>query len=577
VETAKWAEDEDALIVRVYEADYGDTPAASLVTRYHARGSRLGGPARTQPTPRQCPRGQSDDAAGVPPARNQNASGSHTARLDCTLSVDTTRRQVALATGFRPVGPENRHLRHVHRKNLTHRIRWLSLAARIAPRMTSPSATAVTIPPNVGGDSPTAGQLAFDAALAYYRAGLNELESPGDDRGLYQRRIMRVLAARDSVAAVLSAHGTAGWAAEFLDLASLDERFQNGAEAIDRNVGRSELASWRASRQPPTGAWWWSLDECAAARQASQVSPLLTIAALLCFALFLAVAGDITRRFFSVGPDPVSILSVLSQAVLAFLAGSALTQPGRRLLEYVLSRFNVRATIHARWKAGLAALVLLIAIACWFSLPVIAGGYNAHGISLRNSGDITSAIDNFQRATSLNPDNAEGHYNLGSAYEDVLDYDKAIPEYQRAYVAGQGFDAAANNLAHIYILRRSDFGSALSLLNAALEHPEPSINAADDAQKNLWYTLHKNRAWALLGLKEPELAEADLARALEWKSDGASAHCLQAQAIEARDPSARPTAEWEACLRFQRNDSQVEATWLATARLRLIQDQNASQ
>jgi hypothetical protein len=79
-------------------------------------------------------------------------------------------------------------------------------------------------------------------------------------------------------------------------------------------------------------------------------------------------------------------------------------------------------------------------------------------------------------------------------------------------------------------------------------------------------------------LKEPELAMTDLVHAIDLRSNGAAAHCLLAQVLEARDTTAKPTAEWEACLRYAHADSppQVEATWLATARLRLSQVQNAS-
>ena len=41
------------------------------------------------------------------------------------------------------------------------------------------------------------------------------------------------------------------------------------------------------------------------------------------------------------------------------------------------------------------------------------------GARQQQQGQVTSAIQTYQRAIGLSPNDAEAHYNLGSAYEDV--------------------------------------------------------------------------------------------------------------------------------------------------------------
>jgi tetratricopeptide (TPR) repeat protein len=211
--------------------------------------------------------------------------------------------------------------------------------------------------------------------------------------------------------------------------------------------------------------------------------------------------------------------------------------------------------------------VLLIVFALHLSLPAFARYYNDHGVRLQRDSQISSAIEQFQRALSLNPDYAEAHYNLATAYEEVLEYDKALSEYQRAIEADDQFSDAYNNLARLYILRRNDPASALTLLDVALER---DLGLDQTQQLRVRYSLLKNRSWAYLDLKYYGLATADLREALVLRTDGAAAHCLLAQVLEAQSDSKAALAEWEACLRYAKGDL-VEASWLGLARERVNQ------
>ncbi len=373
--------------------------------------------------------------------------------------------------------------------------------------------------------------------------------------------VMCALRARDAVAAALSAELVDVPALSLIDLNALDRRLQDSAIRISAALGRSVLASWRDTRLPHTGEWWWSLDERAAAAD-QKPSVVWSIMAGLCIAVSLSITADVSRRFLGVGPDWLGVLSTVSQALLALLAGSALTDAGRRAIERTLGKWGVSTRLQPIWKSGIALMLLLLVLALRFSLPGVAYYYNQIADGFRRNHQVTSAIENYQRAISLDPDYVVAHYNLGSAFEDVLDYDRALSEYQRAHLGDPNNGEVTNNLARLFIQRRNDFDSALSLLDVALGHPQ---------EATMEYALRKNRAWAYLGLKQPSLAEVDLKRALELRPQGAAAHCLMAQALEAESPPLKPISEWESCVRYANLDNppQVEPTWLATARQRL--------
>jgi tetratricopeptide (TPR) repeat protein len=243
------------------------------------------------------------------------------------------------------------------------------------------------------------------------------------------------------------------------------------------------------------------------------------------------------------------------------LAGGALTQAGGRWIDGLLAARGVSRPAQAYWKTGLALLVLLIMLALRLSLPVFARTYNDRGVRLQLAGRITSAIDSYERAISLAPDYALAHYNLGSAYEEILQYDQALVEYQTAIQNDPQLYLAYNNLARLYMLQKRDYASALHLLERGL-----ALNPSEPAVR---YSLLKNRAWAYLALELPGLAGADLRQALALRPDGAAAYCLLAQMLEAAGRPADALPAWEKCVANCAPAENVEPDWYATARERV--------
>ncbi len=393
-----------------------------------------------------------------------------------------------------------------------------------------------------------------EAMSAYQSALENLLASGAGDR---EPLLLHVLLARDGIARALAnspiTSETAG------RLVELDEQLKTNVASHGTLADPNKL---RRTLQPSLSAWWWSLDETE-----HSPHPLWTILASLCITVALSFTAEISRRFLSGGPDFVGVFSTLSQGLLTIVAGATFTQSGREAINTFLSRLGIHRRFQPTWKAGLAFLLLTLVLALRLSLPSIARLYNDQGARDQQMGRMNSAIENYQRAVSLNPDYAQAHYNLATAYEDVWDFDKALTEYQIAIRADPRLFLAYNNLARLYLLRRNDNTNALALLNSALE---VQFVADQTQQTAVRYALLKNRGWAYLGLKSLTLAETDLRQSLTLRPDGAAAHCLFARVLEARGAPKDALTEWETCVRYEKGDF-VEANWIALARERLSQ------
>src|SRR5262249_15787512 len=253
-----------------------------------------------------------------------------------------------------------------------------------------------------------------------------------------------------------------------------------------------------------------------------------------------------------------------SLGLLCSLAGSTFTLTGRRWVERVLFRIGVKLKFHGTWRVAFTLAILIINCAFYFSLPAIARIYNnERAIKYQQSGDLPAAIKSYERAISLNPDFAVAHYNLATAYEDVLEFDKAQAEYQAALRSDPKFYFGYNNLARSYLLHRKDYSSALNILNTGLElkPQEPRVR----------YAFYKNRGWANFGLGFYDVAAEDLREALNLREDGAAAHCLLAQVLEGQKKDEAAMAEWEKCVAYAPGEADVEGSWRSLALERLKQ------
>ncbi len=389
--------------------------------------------------------------------------------------------------------------------------------------------------------------------LQQYETTIVVLESAGVNPDAGQ--LIEVLLARDAVQRALEDRypDSPGLLLHLLDL---DQRLRSLGPVIgDPAVPEA----WRASFRPPAEAWWWSLDQVArkeppgsGRRAASNVLALLLVTAAL------SLLVDTATRLLSGGPDTLSVVAVVSQAVLAALAaGSSLTRSGEEAYRHFLAGLRMP---ESRWPVARlvsAAAVAALLLAFRLSLPGMAISYNNRGLAHYAAGQLLSAQYDFTRAIQLNPDYSQAHYNLAILSEDLQNFETARLEYRLA--AQGGLDAAYNNLARLYILEGAP-DQAIGLLLDALEQ------ARDN---DIRYSAYKNLGWARLEQKRYAEAATFLQSAITLAPDRAPAHCLFAQVLEGLSEPGRASVEWEDCLRYASEARLDEDRWLGMARKQL--------
>ncbi|AOX01697.1 hypothetical protein BJP34_21655 [Moorena producens PAL-8-15-08-1] len=415
--------------------------------------------------------------------------------------------------------------------------------------------------------------LELESTLNRYEAALTAVEKT--DNKPSPETILRLLIARNLVHEKFAdiAHI---YKDKLIKLVELDSRLKKQAGLITQTV---QLADLRTSFHPPKDYWWWFLE--APTHPRDRFDWLWNALTVTSLTASVSLVVDISSRFLSTSLGFIGSFAVISQSTLTLLtAGGILTKAGRRGIEEILSRLRIKKYLWEEVKLGLSGVLLLSLIGFRGSLPLISGYFNEQGLkNYEEEGDWSTAQSDYERALSLNPDNAEAHYNFGRLYEALQELDKARTQYRLA--AQGGLDAAYNELGRLYIQDKK-YSQAVSLLLTGLDNLEEKdiqnklLKTEDIKTKNeTQYALFKNLGWARLKQGNYADAEADLINAIEldktFEQTPAAAHCLLAQVIEnkpEKDPD-NALAEWEICLRYNDRRNPDEDIWFGMARERI--------
>jgi tetratricopeptide (TPR) repeat protein len=322
-----------------------------------------------------------------------------------------------------------------------------------------------------------------------------------------------------------------------------------------RSLDRSAILNRNLFQQtilPPVAHWWWQPIE----------EPLLwNIISVAALAITGALATQFTARILSKNPDAWGVSAVVLQGALTLLAGGTFTTAGRSLFKKIgLGGITTQA------RACLATILAVIVLALWYFLPsALARRYNRIGLEVCPSNlscpDLEKAITMFERASSLDPDNAVVHYNFGRVYELAFDYDRAIEQYKEAVNDASDSPAALSNWARLLVIQKKDLNLALTLLDDA-------VNKADKRSQNgniYWASpgIFKNRGLANYQAGFYLMAEKDLKRSLELqqklgREDMASPHCLLAMTNAKLGDSSAEFEEATKCIQvYQKESSQA--------------------
>jgi len=138
------------------------------------------------------------------------------------------------------------------------------------------------------------------------------------------------------------------------------------------------------------------------------------------------------------------------------------------------------------------------------SLMPIADAFLGRGCFYMRTGDLTSALGDFDRAIDMEPANAMAYSNRASAYSKLEDMDKALANYDLAIQSDPDYPTAYANRAFAYY-KVSRYENGVADCNRALEL-KPELASA-----------YSNRGLCRAALGDKENARADFQRALEMK------------------------------------------------------------
>ncbi|OLT62984.1 tetratricopeptide repeat protein [Moorena bouillonii] len=398
----------------------------------------------------------------------------------------------------------------------------------------------------------------LETAVKCYREALFNFK---ESKSPQEKEVLEILNARDAVQAAWSKCNQVS-TTDQQQLVELDTLLKNKAEQITKVI---ELAKYRKSFQPPAAAWWWQLETEAPLHPWDRWDWLLKVVTVSSWTVNLSLLVDIVPRFLSAGTGFPGVVMVAFPSILTLLqARSELTQAGKEGFEKLLNSLPIPKHYHEEAKLAFTLFVSAIIVLLSSNKPAFSDWYNRQGVKKYHQGQLAGAEADYLQALALDPDNAKAHYNLGSLYEDLQEFDKAKSQYQFA-VKGN-LIRAQNNLARLWILENKP-ELATSLLWKNLQEME-------NQPLRIRYNLMKNFGWALLQqqqLKQGEnfltgaIALATTPEGLEQITTRASAHCLLAQVYEQQTRNGEALEQWQKCCQLGSIVNPDEPKWLNLA------------
>lgn len=186
--------------------------------------------------------------------------------------------------------------------------------------------------------------------------------------------------------------------------------------------------------------------------------------------------------------------------------------------------------------------------------------YNNLALVCQQLQDLECVTSNYEKLFNKKPNSWEGHYGLGSFYDDQGKYDLAEQQYESAIKVNSNLAVdAITNLSRLKN-RSGEYDDAVTLsLQALGKTKDPGSQAAS----------YKNLGWARLEQKKYAEAKELLQKATQLDSSRTDAYCLLAQAQEALGEVSAANISWEVCLITNSSLPEVQA-WRQQVLQRLL-------
>lgn len=158
--------------------------------------------------------------------------------------------------------------------------------------------------------------------------------------------------------------------------------------------------------------------------------------------------------------------------------------------------------------------------------------------------DTNAAISHFQKYVVARPEDVDGHWLLGDAYQQAHRLDEAIPEFERVLALKPNLPEVEVDLAKIYAYQKKP-NKALPLFASGMPRSKP------DALDYYWYAVALKQANKLTE------AERNIRSAIQMEPRDAESHKLLAEILESEGNKSEAALENKTSEELERNSSKT--------------------
>jgi len=114
--------------------------------------------------------------------------------------------------------------------------------------------------------------------------------------------------------------------------------------------------------------------------------------------------------------------------------------------------------------------------------PNMSNAYAHRGIAFIGKGQYDGAIEDFNKAISINPNDDFSYFGRACTYLEMENFDKAIVDFKKAFSINPNFDDGFNNAVRIYVLpvimyyQQGQYDKAIEVLSQAIVNNPKGLN-----------------------------------------------------------------------------------------------------
>ncbi len=350
-------------------------------------------------------------------------------------------------------------------------------------------------------------ETAISTAISRYAIALQTVEQARHP--LPVDVILEVLLARDAVQLAVEQAQTTDQPptkAQLAELIALDDRLKGQTAAFCQN---DQLTKCRNSLNLVNPPWWWCLEPRPDTPQSfnSKFDWIWNLGTVACLVVATSFMTQTIQAFSNQGFDFLGTLSTIGQgAGLAFVAGGALTDKGKKAVADTLTTVRIPASLHAEATFAASLVFLGGTYGLYNNLPKVGEWYFSQGQQHEQNQEWSQAFSAYQRALDFSPDDEKIRISIGFLYENLGNFEQAIKEYKKGAEFGTAEFLNAQGRAMVMgVLQKNNWQGGVDeqvLRDADNLFQRAKVSTTDWSRKggdavinpHLWMDIEINRA-----------------------------------------------------------------------------------